>query len=86
MQLASPSGSRAPVRIYRGRHIFGPNGLTGLSRSTIYHQIKDGKFPAPVPIGDQAVGWPSDVIDQWLAARASSAPTLRAAAGGAHHG
>ena len=31
---------------------------TGLSRSTLYHYIKDGDFPKPVQLGLRAVGWP----------------------------
>ena len=29
---------------------------TGLSRSTIYHRVSCGTFPAPVPLGGRAVG------------------------------
>ena len=28
---------------------------TGLSRSTIYHRVSRGTFPAPVPLGGRAV-------------------------------
>jgi prophage regulatory protein len=43
----------------------------GLSRSTIYAEIKKGKFPAPVPLtdGGRAVGWDSNAVDAWVAAR-----------------
>lgn len=67
--LASP----AAVRIYRRHHLVGPTGITGLSAATLYRQISTGKFPAPVSIGDRAVGWPSDVIEQWLASRSARA-------------
>jgi len=30
---------------------------TGLSRSTIYLRISQGKFPKPVSLGGRAVGW-----------------------------
>jgi len=40
---------------------------TGLSRSTIYDRIDKGIFPAPVPLGGQAVGWPASDIDAWIA-------------------
>ncbi len=29
---------------------------TGLARSTIYHHIKAGTFPRPIPLGPRAVG------------------------------
>jgi prophage regulatory protein len=30
---------------------------TGLSRSTIYLRVSQGKFPRPVSLGGRAVGW-----------------------------
>ena len=31
--------------------------VVGLSRSTIYQRIKDGKFPKPISLGGRMVGW-----------------------------
>jgi prophage regulatory protein len=42
---------------------------TGLSRSTIYDYIRAGRFPAPVRVGDRAVGWVASEVDSWLAAQ-----------------
>jgi prophage regulatory protein len=42
---------------------------TGLSRSTIYLKISRGEFPAPVKLGQRAVGWPETAIAHWIAAR-----------------
>lgn len=42
---------------------------TGLSRSTIYERIKAGTFPAPINLGEKAVGWIESEIDAWLNAR-----------------
>ena len=39
---------------------------TGLSRSTIYQQIADRTFPEPISIGERAVGWIEEEIDQWV--------------------
>ena len=39
---------------------------TGLSRSSIYLRISQGKFPAPVSLGARAVGWIESEIDDWL--------------------
>ena len=39
---------------------------TGKSRSTIYAQIQDKTFPAPVKISKRAVAWPSNVIDEYI--------------------
>ena len=40
---------------------------TGLSRSTIYLRIQEGKFPKPVNLGPRAVGWLENEIEAWLA-------------------
>lgn len=42
---------------------------SGFARSTLYQKIKEGLFPPPVSIGARAVGWLSNEIDAWLAAR-----------------
>lgn len=42
---------------------------TGLSRSTLYALIKDGKFALPISLGARAVGWLSSDIDAWIEAR-----------------
>lgn len=41
----------------------------GLSRSTIYDRIKAGTFPAPISLGEKAVGWIESEIDAWLTAQ-----------------
>jgi prophage regulatory protein len=42
---------------------------TGRSRSSIYADIKAGRFVAPINIGPRAVGWLAHEIDAWIAAR-----------------
>ena len=42
---------------------------TGLSRSTIYLRISEGSFPAPISLGDRAVGWIESDVNDWLARR-----------------
>jgi prophage regulatory protein len=42
---------------------------TGLSRSTIYDRIKAGTFPAPISLGEKAVGWIESEVDAWLNAQ-----------------
>jgi prophage regulatory protein len=39
---------------------------TGLSRSTIYARIAEGKFPKSINLGGRAVGWVDDDITDWL--------------------
>ena len=47
---------------------------TGLSRSTIYHRVSCGTFPAPVPLGGRAVGWIEAEVQAWLTGAAVGAP------------
>lgn len=42
---------------------------TGLSTSTIYQYMTDGKFPRPIPLGGRSVGWVESEIQSWLAER-----------------
>jgi prophage regulatory protein len=39
------------------------------SRVTIWRDVKAGRFPAPVQLGPNSVGWFEDEVDAWLAAR-----------------
>ncbi len=42
---------------------------TGLSRSTIYVRLAEGRFPRPVSLGGRAVGWVEAELDGWLRER-----------------
>lgn len=44
-------------------------GKTGKSRSSIYADIKNNLFPAPIKIGPRAVAWTSASIVEWQEAR-----------------
>jgi len=48
---------------------------TGLSRSTIYARIAEGKFPQPIDLGGRAVGWIEAEIDTWLTSRITASRT-----------
>jgi prophage regulatory protein len=39
---------------------------SGLSRSTIYLYMTEGRFPRPVRLGKRAVGWRDSDIRRWL--------------------
>lgn len=39
---------------------------TGLSRSTIYLRISEGRFPKAISLGGRAVGWIDSEIQDWL--------------------
>jgi prophage regulatory protein len=42
---------------------------TGLSRSTLYRRISEGRFPSPIQLGGRAVGWLDSDIDAWIEAQ-----------------
>lgn len=40
--------------------------LTTLSSSTLYREIRAGRFPEPFEISNQRVAWSADLIAAWL--------------------
>jgi len=46
---------------------------TGLSRSTLYKMMSQGKFPQHIKLGERAVGWRSNDVDAWIASRVAAA-------------
>ena len=43
--------------------------LDGKSDTQRWRDIRAGKYPAPVQIGPNAIGWYADEIEAWLASR-----------------
>ncbi|MBN8108851.1 AlpA family transcriptional regulator [Vibrio vulnificus] len=39
---------------------------TGLSRSSIYKLMGEGKFPVNVPLGERATCWVDSEISSWI--------------------
>ncbi|MCX6539229.1 MAG: AlpA family phage regulatory protein [Acidobacteria bacterium] len=46
--------------------------ITQRRRSTIYADIKAGRFPKPLPLGPRARGWLADDIEKWIRSCAES--------------
>jgi len=42
---------------------------TGLSRSSIYLRVSEGRFPKPINLGPRAVGWLESEVAEWLEQR-----------------
>ncbi|HEY5330421.1 MAG TPA: AlpA family transcriptional regulator [Acidobacteriaceae bacterium] len=40
---------------------------TGLSRSTIYARVAEGRFPKPISLGARAIGWIDSEVEAWVA-------------------
>ena len=45
------------------------HSATGRSRTQVWRDIRAGKFPAPIKLGENAVGWYEDEIVAWQEAR-----------------
>ena len=58
--------TRGQVRFLRLPEVL---ARTGLSRSTIYVQLEQGRFPRPVSLGRRAVGWIEAEVDDWIRER-----------------
>ena len=41
----------------------------GMSRSTIYRQMRAGNFPEPIKVSPKAVRWRESELEEWLATR-----------------
>jgi prophage regulatory protein len=58
---------RQNVRILRRRAV---EQVAGISRSLIYQLVKAGKFPRPVRLTPNRVGWLEHEVQEWVNARA----------------
>lgn len=58
--------TRGQVRFLRLPEVL---ARTGLSRSTIYVRLDQGRFPRPVSLGGRAVGWIESEVDEWIRER-----------------
>lgn len=60
------------VTLLRRRQV---EARTGLSRSSIYKMISEGRFPRSIPLGPKAVAWVDHQIDEWIAEQIERATT-----------
>jgi prophage regulatory protein len=65
MQPVSPAPTR---RILRKPRVL---LATGLSDTTLWRQVKAGRFPAPIKLSVQSVGWFEDEVLAWQQSRAA---------------
>jgi prophage regulatory protein len=56
-------------RVLRLREVI---SRTGRARSSIYADVKAGRFPTPIAIGARAVGWLETEVTLWLRERISA--------------
>ena len=53
-------------RLLRIRQVL---AMTGLSRSSLYRELRAGTFPDGVRLGVKAVAWPQAKVEAWIAER-----------------
>lgn len=46
---------------------------TGLPKSTVYRLIKQGQFPAPLPLAGRTRAWDASAVSAWIVGRISAA-------------
>lgn len=56
---------RAPS-ILRRRQV---QARTGLSHSSLYEAMAEGRFPRQIPLGPRSVGWVESEVTDWINAR-----------------
>ena len=71
MNTIEPSLNNETIAPSRDRILRLPDvkARTGLSRSSIYAYIKEGKFPKHIALGERSVGWYESEVDAWVASR-----------------
>lgn len=52
----------------------------GISKSTLYRMVAAGEFPAGVRIGERAIAWPSDEVQEFIRVRRAERGSRAAAA------
>jgi prophage regulatory protein len=58
---------------------------TGLSRSTVYQRVTEGKFPRPVSLGARAVGWIETEVEEWITGQIEASRELCGQKAGVNH-
>ena len=48
----------------------------GYKKSWIYQAIKEGQFPQPIKLGERAIAFIEDEIDEWMIARIEESRTI----------
>ena len=51
------------MKLLRIKHV---SDITGLSNSSIYKQMREGRFPKSISITKRAKGWREDFVLSWV--------------------
>ena len=57
---------KSPRRIIRNKEV---SERTGKSRVQRWRDVRAGKFPAPIQLGPNSIGWYEHEVERWLESR-----------------
>lgn len=66
---ASPNGTSHALDDVSFLRLPEVRAVTGLSKTSLYAQVREKSFPAPVRLGRRAVGWRKSEVRQWAVER-----------------
>lgn len=66
--MSTPSSAAESTQLLRPKQVL---AQLGISRSTLYQYIQEGKFPAPFRIGDRATAWRREQVEEYIRQRAA---------------
>ena len=55
-----------PRKIIRSAEV---RSRTGKSRTQLWRDVRAGRFPAPIELGVNSIGWFEDEVEDWLDSR-----------------
>lgn len=58
--------THAPIKILRKPIVVERVGLSG---TTIWRLVRDKRFPAPIRLSTNAIGWRESDVEEWLRSR-----------------
>lgn len=58
-----------PTRVIRKRQVL---ERIGLSDTTLWRMVRDRRFPAPLQLSANAIGWREGDVEDWLATRVTT--------------
>ena len=63
------------MKIYKAKELYGPGGITGMSKGRFYQARKAKDFPKPnIELSERFHGWTSDIVDAWIESKRTDGP------------
>lgn len=63
------------MRIYKAKQLYGPGGITGMSKGRFYEARNSDDFPPPnIILSERFRAWTSDVVEAWIESKRNDNP------------